>query len=212
MSNSEMRLNPFTDEWIIYSPSRQQRPDRNTSKCPFCEGSEEVPEFKNPLRLNNKFPSLSLEESPIQYSMDELHVKRGAYGKCEIVIYTSKHNAKFTEMDSDNIMKIFETWMQATRDLAKNENINYILPFENYGSDVGASIIHPHGQIYALPFVPPIIQKELTIYSEYHHKYKKCVMCDYLEYEHRSKERIILEDNFCTALIPYFATTGSTGS
>ncbi|MHA1302832.1 MAG: galactose-1-phosphate uridylyltransferase [Candidatus Heimdallarchaeaceae archaeon] len=205
MNNNEMRYNPFLEEWVIYSPSRQKRPDRDTTKCPFCEGSTEVPSFEGPMRIANKFPALSLEAGLVQYSLDELHIKRGAFGVCEVLIYSAEHEKKFTDLTENEILAIFSKWTKATKELSKHQAIKYILPFENYGEDVGASITHPHGQIYAFPFVPKIIENELRHYKEYFEKKKSCFMCDYVRYELKVKDRVVYSDDYIVALVPYYA-------
>ncbi len=205
MSNPEIRYNPFTDEWIIYSPKRQDRPNRNKDECPFCPGSEEIPEFKGPLRLPNKYPSLNTTVSTLKVLMGKFHKKAGGYGKSEIVIYTDKHDAKFVDLNKEEILEIFNIWMEATKDITKDQKIKYVLPFENYGKAVGASIIHPHGQIYGLSFVPKLIETEINVIDEYFKKEKKCMVCEYLLIEQQNKSQIIYEDNYIEALVPYFS-------
>ena len=39
---------------------------------------------------------------------------------------------------------------------ARSSDVQYVLPFENRGAEVGVTLHHPHGQIYAYPVVPPV--------------------------------------------------------
>ncbi len=205
MTVREIRKNPFTNEWIIYSESRQTRPDREEGFCPLCTGSTEVPNFSQPLRIPNKFPSLSSDEELRKSKKGEFQQKMNGYGTCELVVYTDVHNAKFIDLTLDEIMLIFERWMEASKEFSSNKNIKYILPFENYGPEVGATLIHPHGQLYAYPFVPNSVQKELDSILQYKEKNNACMVCDFISSEIQDEKRIIFQDENIVVLIPYFA-------
>jgi len=206
MTDNELRYNYFLDEWIIYAPKRQGRPDRKKDYCPFCKGSDEIGvNINEPIRLCNKFPSLSLNEGFWSKEEDALYKSRSAYGKCEVLVYSAEHSKKFHELNVDEILSIFEKWIEATKQLTKNEKIKYILPFENFGQDVGASIVHPHGQIYAFSFVPHTIQNELKKIKEFIIQEKTCMTCKYLDFEKKTNSRIVFEDQFLIAVVPYSA-------
>ncbi|MHA1204295.1 MAG: galactose-1-phosphate uridylyltransferase, partial [Candidatus Heimdallarchaeaceae archaeon] len=206
MTENELRYNYFFDEWIIYAPKRQRRPDRKKDYCPFCKGSDEIgANINEPIRLDNKFPSLSLDEDFWVKEEDTLHKSRSAYGKCEILVYSAEHNKKFHELKVDEILSIFEKWIEATKQLTKDEKIKYVLPFENFGQDVGASIVHPHGQIYAFSFVPHTIRNELGKIKEFISKEKTCMTCKYLDFEKKISSRIVFENQFLIAVVPYSA-------
>ena len=205
MTTREIRRNPFTGEWIIYSEIRQERPDREKVFCPLCTGSEEVPTFAKPTRIPNKYPALSTDIEFKKYKLGDFHEKMNGYGNCELLVYTDIHNAKFIDLSVEEIKKILETWIQATKTLSQDTSIKYILPFENYGINVGASLIHPHGQIYAFPFIPNGIKSEFDTIVAYRKKNNHCMICGYLEQEQVKAERIIFENQHVIALIPYFA-------
>jgi len=205
MTVREIRKNPFTNEWIIYSETRQSRPDREEGFCPLCTGSEEVPNFNKPLRIPNKFPALNLDEQPKKRRLGEFELMMNGYGKCELIIYTDIHNAKFVDLNNEEIMDIFEQWMNATKELSSNEQIQYILPFENYGPEVGATLIHPHGQLYAYPFVPNSISIEMDSIIKYQEENNSCMVCDYILSEIQKEKRIVYQDSDILCLVPYFA-------
>ena len=46
----------------------------------------------------------------------------------------------------------------------KNPEVKYVLPFENRGEECGVTLHHPHGQIYAYPFIPPTIETEIKAF------------------------------------------------
>lgn len=205
MTVREIRKNPFTDEWIIYSETRQSRPDREEGFCPLCTGSDEVPSFYHPLRIPNKYPALSLEEEFKQTKQSDFELKMNGYGQCELIVYTDIHNAKFVDLTDEEIMKIFEQWISATKELSLNQEIKYVLPFENYGPEVGATLIHPHGQLYAYPFVPNSINAELKAINHYKERSNSCMVCDYINSEIVSEKRIVYQDDNIVNVVPYFA-------
>ncbi len=205
MTIREIRKNPFTGEWVIFSEVRQERPDRDKDFCPLCTGSEEVPTFTKPLRISNKYPALDSELEFKKYKHGDFWEKMTGHGNCELLVYTDKHQSKFIDMPIEEINQIFETWIQATKELAKDTSIKYVLPFENYGTDVGATLIHPHGQIYAFPFIPNHLKKEFDTIVEYKKKKNQCMVCNYVDQELAKDERIILQNQHLVVLIPYSA-------
>ena len=205
MTTREIRKNPFTNEWIIFSETRQTRPDREKGFCPLCTGSEEVPDFTKPLRIPNKFPALSFEEEHKKSKKGDFELKIGGYGRCELIVYTDIHNAKFVDLTEEEIMQIFEQWMGATKEFSQNRDLKYVLPFENYGPEVGATLIHPHGQLYAYPFVPNYIQSEFDTINQYKKTHGSCMICDYIASEIESEKRIINQDSSIVNIVPYFA-------
>lgn len=202
---SVIRKNPFTDEWIIYSSSRQIRPDRAKDYCPFCEGGEEYSDFSKPKVILNKYPALNSSIDFKYYRLGKFMEQKTGFGYCKMVVYTDIHDTKFVELGVDKALEIFETWIQATNQLKSDENIKYILPFENYGSDVGATLIHPHGQIYGFPFIPNNISKEFEKIVKYKQREKSCMVCDYIYEELKKPERIVYEDEYAVIIVPFFA-------
>ncbi|RLG10921.1 galactose-1-phosphate uridylyltransferase, partial [Candidatus Pacearchaeota archaeon] len=155
--------------------------------------------------MDNKFPSLSLEVDYWSKEEDQLYKSKSAYGKCEVLVYSADHNIKFHELKVDEILSIFEKWIEATKQLKEDKKIKYILPFENFGKDVGASILHPHGQIYAFSFVPHTVQNELRKIEDFFKKENACMICKYLEIEKKTDLRVVFENEFVIAVVPFSA-------
>ncbi len=202
---NELRYNPILNEWIIYAPKRQKRPDRDITKCPFCEGSEEIPVFNGPVRIKNKFPALDKKFSTYKEEKALWKIKKGAYGTCEVLVYSAKHDLRFSELEKCEVNVILKEFVNATKEFSKDKKIKYILPFENYGKDVGASIIHPHGQIYGFSFIPQIIQNEIKLSKKYYKKHKTCLTCAIIDNELNDKKRIVYENEQLIVFIPYYA-------
>ena len=82
-------------------------------------------------------------------------------GRCEVILYTPDHDATFWSLGVDRVRKVVDLWAERSERLGGREDISYVLVFENRGVEVGATITHPHGQIYAFDFVPEAPLREL---------------------------------------------------
>jgi UDPglucose--hexose-1-phosphate uridylyltransferase len=123
--------------------SRQARPNLPAAGCPFCPGGLEAPELYDVRWFPNRWPSMPGE-------------------RCEVILYTPDHDATFWSLAQDGARKVVDLWAERTAALAARPEIEYVLVFENRGAEVGATIEHPHGQIYAFDFVPELPLRELA--------------------------------------------------
>jgi len=115
---------------------RQNRPNLPIAGCPFCVGGLEAPEQYSVRSFPNRWPAL--EE-----------------GYCEVVLYSPDHEATFGTLTADEALSVVNLWAQRTQALREMPNGEYVIVFENRGAEIGATISHPHGQIYAFDHVPP---------------------------------------------------------
>jgi UDPglucose--hexose-1-phosphate uridylyltransferase len=122
--------------------SRQARPNLPEAGCPFCPGGLEAPELYDVRWFQNRWPSMPDE-------------------RCEVVLYTPDHDATFWSLGATGARKVIDLWAERTAALGARPDIDYVLVFENRGAEVGATIAHPHGQIYAFDFVPDLPLREL---------------------------------------------------
>jgi UDPglucose--hexose-1-phosphate uridylyltransferase len=104
-------------------------------ECPFCVGGLESPEPYDVKSFPNRWPALET-------------------GACEVVLYTPQHDATIASLGSNGVRKVIDLWAERTTQLQQQSDIDYVLIFENRGAEVGATISHPHGQIYAFDHVP----------------------------------------------------------
>lgn len=124
-------------------PSRQKRPNLPGSGCPFCPGGLEAPEGHYDVKwFPNRWPAMPDD-------------------RCEMVLYTPEHDLAFWQLSHGQALKVVDLWAERTRVLGARDDVDYVLVFENRGPEVGATIDHPHGQIYAYPEVPPQPMLEL---------------------------------------------------
>jgi len=132
---SELRIDPYTGTAVHVVEARQDRPNLPSTRCPFCVGGLEAPEPYDVFWFPNRWPAMGGE-------------------RCEVVLYTSQHDATFWSLGVDGIRKVIDLWADRTTALGARDDVEFVLVFENRGPEVGATIAHPHGQIYAYDHVP----------------------------------------------------------
>ncbi|NLW70308.1 MAG: galactose-1-phosphate uridylyltransferase [Eubacteriaceae bacterium] len=202
---SELRYHPLTDDWVIINSNRQARPDMPKDYCAFCPGSGKVPEGGyDILRYPNDFPSMSLNPPEPDDLKTDFYRYKPAYGICEVILYSSSHNATLKELSPQSIRKLGLTWREIYRDFSSDVNIKNVMIFENRGKEVGVTMSHPHGQAYGYGFVPKKIRLEAQNAENYHKAKGSCIFCDMLADEKNSGERIIFENEYFTVFLPFF--------
>jgi len=169
--------------------------------------STEVPaEDYDIVVFENKFPSLQ-QDSPEVTEKDSKLFKHGkARGICEVVLFASDHDGIMSEKPLSRYIKLVKVWRDRYQELGAQDFIDYVFIFENKGEEVGVTLHHPHGQIYAYPFIPPIIKQELNSSKEYFEKEGECLFCKTLEEEKKDGGRIIISNNSFTAFVPFYAS------
>ena len=202
----ELRWDPILREWIIVSGQRKERPVLDKSYCPFCPGSEEVPSTDwKVLTLPNKYPSFSPNPGPPDVKCDDLYRCRRAKGVCEIILYTPQHDTTLADLDIAHIKELVDVWAERYRELGSRDYVNYVFIFENKGREIGVTLDHPHGQIYAFPFIPPKIQRELTSSKSYMRKNRECLFCRIISKERAEETRVVCENEAFICFLPFFA-------
>lgn len=207
---SELRWHPLRREWVITATHRMERtflpPPTECPLCPSKEGQEtEIPkETFDIVVFENRFPSLFPSPPSPYISTSQLYKVKPSKGICEVVVYTPEHTGSLTTQSLERIYKLLLVWQDRFLELSKLPYVRYVLIFENKGKEVGVTLHHPHGQIYAFPFVPPILQNEIRSIREYKRKTGKCLLCDIRERE-TEEERVVIESPLHSAFIPFFA-------
>jgi UDPglucose--hexose-1-phosphate uridylyltransferase len=147
------RVDALTGNIVIINANRQKRPNLPSTGCPFCPGGVEAPEPYDTRWFKNRWPQLP-------------------EGKAEVLLYSPIHDASFASLGIEGVAKVIEMWSERFLELGARPDVAYVLEFENRGPEVGATISHPHGQIYAFDTVPPFPAHELGLAT--------CAVCDEL--------------------------------
>ena len=209
---SEMRWHPFLEEWVITATHRQERTFLPPADfCPLCPAKPggfptEVPrDDYNIVVFENKFPSLQKEPPPPAVAGVSYSPVAPARGICEVVLYSPEHRGTLAKMPLSRIRNLIRVWQDRYTELGKKDYIKYVFIFENKGEAVGVTLHHPHGQIYAFPFIPPKIEKEISSSRNYYREKGSCLFCHVIEGEAADGRRIVLEGEKFLAFIPFFA-------
>ncbi|MCD6507917.1 galactose-1-phosphate uridylyltransferase [Candidatus Poribacteria bacterium] len=203
---SELRWHPILEEWVIVSTHRQKRtfmPRRE--ECPLCPGGVEIPDDFDIVVFENRFPSLMRNPPEPDLEGDDLYKVAPAKGICEVVVYTPKHEGTLTDQPPQKIYNLVRVWKDRYEELGSLDFIKYVFIFENKGEVIGVTLHHPHGQIYAFPYIPPKIERELSSSLKFYEKHGRCIFCEILEREMEEGRRIVFENDLFVALIPFFA-------
>lgn len=139
----DLRRDPWLGSLVHVVASRQRRPNLPSGGCPFCVGGLEAAEPYTVKVIPNRWPPMPDE-------------------RCEVVLYTSDHDARIATLSTTNMRELIDVWAQRTTELGARDDVDFVLIFENSGREVGATIDHPHGQIYAFDHVPERPRKRLA--------------------------------------------------
>ncbi len=162
----QLRWHALLQQWVVVTTERQDRPQMPADWCPFDPGSGHVPDDYDVYLYPNDFPAFSPATEPFA-PQPGLFAETGARGACDVVLYSPQHTLAPSKLGVDTWRKIVDLWTERTRQHAENPDIALVAAFENCGAAVGVTMPHPHGQIYAMPFISPNIQKELASALEY---------------------------------------------
>jgi UDPglucose--hexose-1-phosphate uridylyltransferase len=156
---SELRYDRLTGEWVGIAGARQGRPNRPPANgCPFCVGGLEAPEPYEVKAFPNRWPMFAPGE-PVELTGDVVPAR----GASEVVLYSPEHDASLGSLGVEHVRRVVDLWAERTKALLARPEVEYVLVFENRGADAGATIPHPHGQIYAFPVVPPVPAREAEV-------------------------------------------------
>ena len=225
MSNqdqSHSRRNLLTGDWVLVSPHRLQRPwqgqveavepenlpDYDT-KCYLCPGNERAngehnPNYESSFAFDNDFAALT-SDSDIGSEPNELFESRAESGHCRVLCYTPRHDLRLATMHQDDLNAAFSAMIAEFSALDARDDVAYVQVFENRGNMMGCSNPHPHAQVWATSNIPTEPAKELRAQSQYREQHGSVLLADYLQAELDDGERVVIANEHCVALVPYWA-------
>ncbi len=202
----ELRWNPVLKRWNIISDKRQDRPVLPEDSCPLCPGVLEVPQDDYYIvTFENRFPSLERDPEEPNLDGDSFYRVRENRGVCEVILYSSDHEVPPADLSLDRMEDLVTVWTDRFRDLSEEGFIDYVYIFENRGREIGVTLDHPHGQLYAFPFVPPLIRRSVKSAREHFEKEDSCLFCRIIDKEKEFADRIIWENEDFLAFVPFYA-------
>ncbi|MCU1679045.1 MAG: galactose-phosphate uridylyltransferase [Frankiales bacterium] len=208
--NSTMRYDEALDEWITFASHRQTRTFLPPAdQCPLCPTTDdrqtEVPDSDYEVVVfENRFPSLA-GDVPIDPEADSTPFRvRPGNGACEVVCYTSDHDCSFADLTPERARLVLEAWIHRTAELSALPAVEQVFIFENRGESIGVTLHHPHGQIYAYPYVTPRTQRTLQSARGHYDATARNMFSDLLEAE-RNSDRVVVTNEHWTAFVPFAA-------
>lgn len=201
----QLRWHALLEQWVVVTTARQDRPQMPEGWCPFDPGSGHVPEHYDVYLYPNDFPAFSMDTEPFA-PKPGLFAETGPRGACDVVLYSPEHTLPPSKLSVENWRKIVDVWTERTRQHTENPDIALVAAFENSGEAVGVTMPHPHGQIYAVPFIPPIVQKEIASAARYADANGgECLFCRLLAEELKDGSRVVVAGDHFVAFVPYAA-------
>ncbi|OMC14962.1 galactose-1-phosphate uridylyltransferase [Mycobacterium sp. SP-6446] len=211
---SQLRFDRSTGQWVIIAALRQDRTYKPPpDQCPLCPGptglTSEVPAPDyDVVVFENRFPSLSGasagEPAPVPPAGDGF-VSAPAYGRCEVICFSSDHTGSFPELQPPHARLVVDAWRHRTADLIAQPGIEQVFCFENRGEEIGVTLTHPHGQIYGYPYLTPRTAAMLGQAGEHRMRHGGNLFADLLAREVADGSRVIAHTELFTAFVPFAA-------
>jgi UDPglucose--hexose-1-phosphate uridylyltransferase len=210
-SRSEIRYDRLLGEWVIVASHRQGRtyhPPAN--ECPLCPSRDgrlsEIPSDDYDVAVfENRFPSLNGTRATTGQGLDTDFPTAAGAGRCEVVCYTSDHNASFADLTPEHAGLVLDAWIDRTAELSALPGVEQVFCFENRGREIGVTLGHPHGQIYAYPFITPRTKQMTRAVQEHRAATGRNLFDDVLSRELAAGERVVIAGEHWTAFVPHAA-------
>ncbi|MFZ4155866.1 galactose-1-phosphate uridylyltransferase [Streptomyces pseudogriseolus] len=194
VTTSEIRHDVLLGDSVAVASHRQGRTYHPPAdECPLCpsEGDRlsEIPDSSyDVVVFENRFPSLA-----------------GGSGRCEVVCFTSDHDASFASLSERQARLVLDAWTDRTSELSHLPSVDQVFCFENRGAEIGVTLQHPHGQIYAYPFTTPRTALMLRQVAAHKEATGGENLFDAVVERERADERVVLEGEHWVAFVPYAA-------
>jgi UDPglucose--hexose-1-phosphate uridylyltransferase len=193
-TGSEIRRDPLLGDRVVIASHRQTRTYHPPAHaCPLCPSRDglrsEIPAGDyDVVVFENRFPSLA-----------------GGAGRCEVVCFTPDHHGSFADLGEDRAALVLDVWTDRTAELAELPGVEQVFCFENRGAEIGVTLAHPHGQIYAYPFVTPRTGQMLRSAAAHRARTGGNLFDEVVAREVAEAERVVLAGESWVAFVPYAA-------
>ncbi|GIL35199.1 galactose-1-phosphate uridylyltransferase [Phycicoccus sp. DTK01] len=210
-SAGHVRYDALVGDWVAVAGHRMNRtflpPKDECPLCPTGRGSvpSEIPDAEyDVVVFENRFPSYA----PV--ALDDVvapqgYLHRPAHGRTEVVCFTSDHDSSFAALGPERARTVVDVWADRTAELGATPGVEHVFCFENRGQEIGVTLHHPHGQVYAYPYVPARTAEMLARATEHHARTGRLLGADLLAAERADGSRVVLAGEHWTAYVPYAA-------
>ena len=201
-----LRHDALRDRWVAISPARNMRPQtapsvsQASSGCPLCVGGPELPFPYEAAVFENRFPSLLADPpEPPELEGDTAP----SAGRCEVVMYTATHQGSLATLTAEELARVVAIWADRSEDLWADDRVQAVLAFENRGEDVGATLSHPHGQIYAFGHLPPLLRERVEAARRHRERRGSCLGCEVVRRDAEAPGRTVVENPSFEVSVPF---------
>jgi UDPglucose--hexose-1-phosphate uridylyltransferase len=176
----EVRRNPVNGKLTIIAPGRANRPTDSLGEtsagpsrpCPFCAGNEavtppEVDAVREPGSAPDG-PGWRVRVVPNKYP--------ALLGRHEVIVHSPDHEVELEDLDDERLLEVLEVWRRRIAAQLEGGAVAATL-IVNHGAGAGASLAHPHAQLFATPIVPPLLLDEIQEFERHRNRYGGCVLC-----------------------------------
>jgi UDPglucose--hexose-1-phosphate uridylyltransferase len=222
---SGLRWDALAGEWVVVAAQRQDRTFLPPAdECPLDPSREgrltEIPaDDYDVVVFENRFPSLRGAGMELAAGLPGFGTSpprpvpggpletagvpdRPAIGRCEVVCFTSDHNASFASLSPRRVRTVLEAWADRTTVLQDMRGIEQVYCFENRGEEIGVTLSHPHGQIYGYPFTTPRTERMLSQARAHAAAGRANLFDELLAGEVAAGTRIVSRNEHWTAFVP----------
>ncbi len=215
----QMRRDPLTGDWIPMATARMNRPitigpgatatgnplAARKPGDPYQDG--EVPDTDyDVVVFENRFPSMvqvpGVPNETVDVDGNPLWLQRPASGRCEVICFDPNEHGLPADLPVERLRTVVEAWAFRTAELNAIDGLEQVYVFENHGQEIGVSLAHPHGQIYAYPFIAPKLEQELKHTEAYHERTGGNLLADIMRAEIDAGERVIMRNGSWVAYVP----------
>lgn len=221
-SQSELRQDIITGDWVVIATGRAKRPDDFANRERVHEDPEAFDPFLDPVASGQKDPVLLYRKADGDWSLQVIpnlypafiggrmpkDLSEGPYfamngvGYHEIVI-TRNPKTSLAGMELWQVAEVIDAYQDRYLSLMTKKTVKYVQIFHNHGKEAGASIAHPHSQIMAIPVISPYIELQLRGAERYHHNHHANVFQTILDHEYEAGKRFVYENEHFLVFCPF---------
>jgi UDPglucose--hexose-1-phosphate uridylyltransferase len=212
--HSQARWDQLLSEWVIIASHRQDRTFQPAAdQCPLCPSTAKTlteipaPDYEVVV-FENRFPTLGAAGAgtlPSPGSQGGLLIGGPAGGRCEVICFSPDHDASFADLGPAHAATVMAAWADRSAELAQLPGVEQVYCFENRGAEIGVTLSHPHGQIYAYPYVTPRTDRMLASSASYRCRTGRNLFDDLVAAERADGSRVVAQGSHWVAFVPHAA-------